>query len=458
MSLAATHDSKKVSSKLGSSSIEANTGSFSSLKHSWTCTDRGEQSVDNETSRLLPTNLEFDIAKIGIQPKLKVSQPDDPYEQEADRAAEQVMRMPAADTAMSHMTMKEKMIHRKCAACEAKEEEEEKSLNIDRKSSHESSWNATDEITSEISNILSSNGSLLDVDAKGFMESRFGYDFSDVRIHSDEKASESANAIKALAYTVGNDIVFGKGQYQPKTSEGRRLLAHELTHVIQRNGQQRQHHNDRLHIDRKEEPEDSSKEAAGQPGQVMEDVTRGCASCASCEVPDVQGADNGDLKWGELTIAVDREEKTLLKAIKSHNVGHTWIKLRDNLGNKYSYGFWPQTGFDADSPGNTVPGCVVHPDVIHDPEGGGSSVEYLDIKYRLDVEQYRAALNYAINTCKSVPNYNLFRFNCTTFAINAAKAAGVSPPHSTTLAIHNPNALARGIIRSKRRMRRRERR
>jgi hypothetical protein len=65
------------------------------------------------------------------------------------------------------------------------------------------------------------------------MESRFGYDFTNVRIHTNDRAARSAQYMTAVAYTLGNDIVFGKGRYQPNTLEGRRLLAHELTHVVQ---------------------------------------------------------------------------------------------------------------------------------------------------------------------------------------------------------------------------------
>src|SRR5215207_8750406 len=65
------------------------------------------------------------------------------------------------------------------------------------------------------------------------MESRFGHDFSKVRIHTGEIAARSANSVNAIAYTIGDDIVFEQGQYQPYTSKGRRLLAHELTHVVQ---------------------------------------------------------------------------------------------------------------------------------------------------------------------------------------------------------------------------------
>ena len=64
------------------------------------------------------------------------------------------------------------------------------------------------------------------------MESRFGHDFARVRIHADTRAAESAVAVSALAYTVGNDVVFGAGQYTPRSAAGRRLLAHELAHII----------------------------------------------------------------------------------------------------------------------------------------------------------------------------------------------------------------------------------
>ena len=70
------------------------------------------------------------------------------------------------------------------------------------------------------------------------MEPRFGYDFSDVHVHMNERAAESAQAVNALAYTVGDDIVFGRGQYAPFSSGGQKLLAHELAHVVQQGGGQ----------------------------------------------------------------------------------------------------------------------------------------------------------------------------------------------------------------------------
>jgi Domain of unknown function (DUF4157) len=81
--------------------------------------------------------------------------------------------------------------------------------------------------------VLGSPGQPLDAGTRAFMELRFGHNFSNVRVHTDARAAKSARTVNALAYTVGRDVVFGTGQYMPQTSEGKRLLAHELTHVIQ---------------------------------------------------------------------------------------------------------------------------------------------------------------------------------------------------------------------------------
>jgi hypothetical protein len=85
--------------------------------------------------------------------------------------------------------------------------------------------------------VLRSLGQPLDAKTRAFMEPRFGHDFSQVRVHTNARAAESVRAVNALAYTVGRDVVFGAGQYAPGTSEGRRLMAHELTHVVQQRGE-----------------------------------------------------------------------------------------------------------------------------------------------------------------------------------------------------------------------------
>jgi outer membrane protein OmpA-like peptidoglycan-associated protein len=80
---------------------------------------------------------------------------------------------------------------------------------------------------------LSMAGRPLDTDTRQTMEANLGQDLSQVRIHTDDKAADSAEAINAQAYTVGQDIVFGKGKFATSASEGQKLLAHELAHVTQ---------------------------------------------------------------------------------------------------------------------------------------------------------------------------------------------------------------------------------
>jgi hypothetical protein len=81
--------------------------------------------------------------------------------------------------------------------------------------------------------VLQSSGHPLDDTTRAFMEPRFGRDFGHVRVHTDSAAARSAQAVNALAYTVGGDVVFGAGQYQPGSDAGKRLIAHELTHTLQ---------------------------------------------------------------------------------------------------------------------------------------------------------------------------------------------------------------------------------
>jgi hypothetical protein len=191
----------------------------------------GNQAVQ----RLMRSNIGFDFEKIGIfQPKLKVSQPGDTYEREADRVAEQVLSIHMSDSTAPKNTSKEQGIDRKCSTCEmVKNDKGNENLDISRKPSSTSNLETTHQIANKINSTRSSDGLPLDPDIRRFMEPRIGHDFGNVRIHIDSNATESARSVGAQAYTVGRDIVFGSGQFSPHTSHGRRLLAHELTHVVQ---------------------------------------------------------------------------------------------------------------------------------------------------------------------------------------------------------------------------------
>jgi Domain of unknown function (DUF4157) len=159
-----------------------------------------------------------------IQPKLAVGQANDPLEHEADRVADQVMRMP--DPGLSNIGAPPQ-ISRKCAACE----EEDKKMLLMKQAG--ASGAVVGEAPRIIHDVLRSPGYPLDAATRAFFEPRFGHDFSAVRVHTGTRAAESAAAVNALAYTVGQDVVFADGRYAPTGTETRRLLAHELAHVVQ---------------------------------------------------------------------------------------------------------------------------------------------------------------------------------------------------------------------------------
>ncbi len=99
------------------------------------------------------------------------------------------------------------------------------------------SSNSAHEAPSIINYVVQSAGKPLEKNTRSFMESHMGYDFSNVKIHTGSLVAKSARSINALAYTSGNSIVFNEGQYAPENTSGRKLLAHELTHVIQQDNQ-----------------------------------------------------------------------------------------------------------------------------------------------------------------------------------------------------------------------------
>ncbi|WP_221392548.1 DUF4157 domain-containing protein [Dyadobacter sp. NIV53] len=165
-----------------------------------------------------------------IQPKLTIGSPNDIYEREADAVADKVMRM-SDSSQQPVMSQTAGMISRKCAACE----EEEKHLQ--KKGAGDMAGEAAPGIVNDVIN--SGGGNSLDTSTRNFMESRFGHNFADVRVHTGSQAAESASAIQAKAYTSGNHVVFNNGEYAPHTNEGKYLLAHELTHVVQQGASQR---------------------------------------------------------------------------------------------------------------------------------------------------------------------------------------------------------------------------
>ena len=159
-----------------------------------------------------------------FQAKLAVGRIDDPSEREADRVADSVASgRPVGAIAVAPSFG----VQRECAECE---EEEKKALR--RKCASHAAERAA-HAPAAVDRVVAGPGRPLEPALRQDMESRFGHDFSTVRVHSGSAAEQSARDVNAHAYTVGRNIAFGAGRYAPATHEGRRLIAHELAHVVQ---------------------------------------------------------------------------------------------------------------------------------------------------------------------------------------------------------------------------------
>ncbi len=182
-----------------------------------------------------------------IQAKLNVGPAADAYELEADRVAEQVLALPVAQPASARPAVQrapkeEEEIQTKPLAVTitplvqraAPEEEDEQAVQAKRqdpRAGFEAGRGIEDQLHAQ-----RGNGSPLPADVRAYMEPRFGADFSGVRVHPGGEASQLNRQLSAQAFTHGQDIYLGNGRYDPGSSAGRRLLAHELTHVVQQTG------------------------------------------------------------------------------------------------------------------------------------------------------------------------------------------------------------------------------
>ena len=230
-----------------------------------------------------PTSAHFGFDRIGViaaaAPSLEVSQPWDAAEREADRIADQVLRMPAP-SALPQISPRSlaRAVARKCRACaeedehkhgpgaldpteREREDEAGAGLAVDRDMPlpdelierpdepipmgaapvirvHRCACggrSAEETRPAVPADLVPGIGTGLAPSVRAFFEPRFGFSFDRVRVHTGGRAAATARSLDALAYTVGNDIVFGAGQFAPETDAGQRLLAHELTHVVQQN-------------------------------------------------------------------------------------------------------------------------------------------------------------------------------------------------------------------------------
>ena len=180
-----------------------------------------------------------------VQLKLTVNKPGDKFEQEADRMADKVMRMPAP-TAPDEKLQRapddklQKAPEEKAQRAELKDDKIQKKEDDKLQKKEEDKLmrkgDGTPAVTASAQSAIrqkTTGGQPLSADVRSYMEPRFGADFSQVRVHHDQEAASLSNQLSARAFTHQNHVFFSRDQYQPGTSEGKQLLAHELTHTIQ---------------------------------------------------------------------------------------------------------------------------------------------------------------------------------------------------------------------------------
>jgi hypothetical protein len=164
-----------------------------------------------------------------IQRKANISTPDDPSERQADSVADHVMRRvePGSIGALGPA------IQRRCSACD---EEKDAGARVQPSRVASAAGPTSPANLASAVRATATPGQPLTGSARAFFEPRLGSDLRHVRVHADGDAARAARSIHARAYTVGSHIVFGSGQYAPETTDGQRLIAHELAHVVQQSG------------------------------------------------------------------------------------------------------------------------------------------------------------------------------------------------------------------------------
>lgn len=175
-----------------------------------------------------------------IKTKLRMGKPDDKYEREADRVADTVMRMPES------MAKRSETVGLRIRGASLSGEEELKRQPLEGGEERAMGLQAGGVADHRIGvksfqeqlTVSCREGQPLSKPLRDFFEPRFGQDFNQVQVHHGDGAAKMARSIKARAFTWGNDILFGMGQYEPGTATGRRLLAHELVHVVQQSAQE----------------------------------------------------------------------------------------------------------------------------------------------------------------------------------------------------------------------------
>ncbi|MBE9257573.1 DUF4157 domain-containing protein [Dolichospermum sp. LEGE 00246] len=408
--------------------------------------------------------ITHDISRISLRPqaKLTIGQPGDSYEQEADSVAQQVMQRMAqpgnrqsiqrqeAPEEEEELQMKPLDIST-LQRQEAPEEEEELQMSPMVQRQGQGGMAATSDLETSI-NQARGGGQPLGDNIRKPMEQAFGADFGGVKVHTDSRSDQLNQSIQARAFTTGQDVFFRQGEYNPGSRGGQELLAHELTHVVQQSG-----------------------------GVVQRDLLQMRSGPGGPPAPVAK------LKLHADTETNNRSDLSF-KELQNAQVGHSWVsleytdrkKIPKSIGQptqgllksgSTAFGFWPlvtrasdftteeqqridhgQTpgagasnnpahrGFSM-NPLKNVPGRVEEPDTAHTPKGTK--------EYDLTQAQVGSLISY-VNSKRSA-NYNLYTFNCTTFAVESIRSAGQVAPSGSSWGICLPNALYKDLYQMKKR-------
>lgn len=429
----------------------------------------------------MPSPLERLVA----QAKLTIGQPNDQYEQEADRVAQNVVQRINAPTSKSPQP--------DAVQRETEEELQTKPL-LQRKPI---TGDAAPDLESEIHRVKG-KGQSLDTGLQRAMGEAMGADFSGVKVHTDARSDQMNQSIQAKAFTTGKDVFFKQGAYQPGNREGQELIAHELTHVVQQG---------------------AAKSTSPQVQTVRE------RSDAITEAPDLSFLDKPVAKL-HMCVDLDAPGMSLPKQLLEGEVGHAWVSLEWNdpsdvpeglpAAHKKQletggdpFGFWPKkfdwldysgmsraeiwsqlwidnkdsynelyqdlqeeypdmthdeimdevtqkltedtdmaetwggfhiesddaVGYSSNPFKSYVAGQVLHPDYMHNAK----AIQTYDVT----IGEVNRVLEYAES--KQTADYSVFYYNCTTFAQEAVQAAGKPAPKAGHLGVCYPDKLYKSI-------------
>ncbi|MGB8648010.1 MAG: DUF4157 domain-containing protein [Anaerolineae bacterium] len=394
-----------------------------------------------------------------IQRKLVVGAAHDPYEQEADRVAQQVVSRQSG-TEIAGVGSLSPVVSGLSAAQTSRTTDEE-------------SFEAEGSFENHV-NTSRGSGSPLPGETRKFFESRMGADFGGVRVHADGQSAQLNREVSAQAFTQGQDIYLGEGKGDLESTEGKKLLAHELTHVVQQTGGEGSHKPVQRQltnvIQRKNPFKKRKRDKRTQDQKALEETGRLAKGSSPYLV----------LRLGVKTNTAVRGKQTF-KEFTDGIAGHAFIDLE--LGRDYTYemleeteegeqvkeaieqrpltagnlqdqfktslGFFPK-GKNPISGSNIVKqlfggisGELREPDTISKGEPG-----YVSKNYVITTPAQAARLIGYIQAHENSP-YNLFRYNCTDFAVGAVAAAGFDPPSNINglLSVTSPNLLYKKLFK-----------